>query len=123
MTLRNAVENDSGSYECTATNRLGQASAATTLVVWPPPKFITKPPLSIVKWRGTNVSFNCFATEPASISWRRVGGAWEEGRMKVQNGTLTIYNVKKSDSGNYICQAKLLFYNIDTRTRLQIKGK
>ena len=36
MTLRTAIKIDSGSYECKATNRLGEASATTTLVVLPP---------------------------------------------------------------------------------------
>ena len=126
MTLLAAVKNDSGAYECIAKNHLGQASAGTTVVVWPPPKFIAKPPRSAVKFIGRKLSFNCFATNRASISWRRIGGTWEEDRMKAQNGTLTIFDLKKSDSGNYICEAKLLFpvfYNIEARTVLEVKGK
>ena len=82
------------------------------MVVWSPPKFITKLPGSVVKFTGENLSLNCFATEKASISWRRVGGAWEEGQNKVQNGTLKISALKKSDSESYICEAKLPLYNI-----------
>ena len=124
MTLRTAIKIDSGSYECQATNRLGEASATTTLVVLSPPKFLTKPPRSAVKSAGGDFSLDCFATEQASISWRRIGGTWEEGRMRVQNGTLTIHNLKKSDSGNYVCEANLLnFYRIETRTILNVRGK
>ena len=124
MTLRNTIRSDSGSYACKATNRLGEASATTTLVVLPPPKFITKPPRSAAKTAGGDFSLDCFATEQASISWRRIGGTWEEGRMRVQNGTLTIHNLKKSDSGNYVCEANLLnFYRIETRTILNVRGK
>ena len=124
MTLRTAIKSDSGSYECKATNCLGEASATTTLVVLPPPKFLTKPPRSAVKTAGKDVSLSCFATEQASISWRRIGGTWEEDRMGVQNGTLTIHNLTKSDSGNYVCEANLLnFYRIETRTVLNVRGK
>ena len=124
MTIHTAIKSDSGSYECKATNRLGQADATTTLVVWPPPKFVTKPPSSVVKYPGRSVSFSCSVTEQALISWRRIGGTWEEGRMKVQNGNLTIKNLKKSDSGNYVCEVNLLnFYRIEARTGLKVTGK
>lgn len=124
MTIHTAIKSDSGSYECKATNRLGQASATTTLVVLPPPKFITRPPRIAVKGPGRDFSLDCFATEQASISWRRIGGTWEEGRMKVRNGTLAIHNLKKSDSGNYVCEANLLnFFCIETRTILNVRGK
>ena len=121
MTIHTAIKSDSGSYECKATNRLGQAEATTTLVVWPPPKFVTKPPSSVLKYPGRSVSFSCSVTEQALISWRRIGGAWEGGRMKVQNDTLTIHNLKTSDSGNYVCEANLLnFYRIEARTVLKV---
>ena len=119
-----SIKSDSGSYECKATNRLGQASATTTLVVLPPPKFITRPPRIAVKGPGRDFSLDCFATEQALISWRRIGGTWEEGRMKVRNGTLAIHNLRKSDSGNYVCEVNLLnFFCIETRTILNVSGK
>ena len=120
LTLTATEGNDSGPYECFAKNSLGVSSAITTLVVWSPPKFITKPPGSVVKYTSENLSLGCYATAQASISWKRVGGAWEEGRMNVQNGTLKISTLKKSDSGSYICEAKLPLYNIEASTVLKV---
>ena len=123
MTLRAATRNDTGAYECQATNRLGQASAVTTVIVWPPPKLTTKPVKSAVELPGRNLSLNCFVSDQNTISWRRIGGTWEDKRTKIQNGTLTIYNLKTSDSGSYICEAKSLFHHIEEKTVLQVKGE
>ena len=107
LALLAAERNDTGPYECTARNQLGHATAITSLFVWSPPKFITKPPTRVIKLIGEQLSLNCLATTQAEISWRRIGGAWEEERMKVENGgTLKISALKKSDSGSYLCEAK-----------------
>ena len=120
FTLVTAEKNDTGPYECKARNYLGQASAITSVFVWSPPTFVTKPPSIVVKFLRDNLSLNCYATAQASISWKRVGGAWEEERMKVQNGTLKISSIKKSDSGSYICEARLPLYNIEAATVLEV---
>ena len=126
FTLRTAQKNDSGAYECTAQNTLGKISAVTTLVVWSPPTFITKPPSNVQKFYGEDLSLHCSATGQASISWKRASGAWEAGRMTVQSGTIKISNLKKSDSGSYICEAKLPLYSIETTAVLavlNVRGK
>ena len=123
LALIDAEKSDTGPYECTATNRLGETSAVTTVVVWSPPKFITRSPGNLVKFIGQKLTLGCLATEQASISWRRIDGAWESARMNVQNGTLTIAALKKSDSGNYTCEAKLLFYSIEATTALEVTSK
>jgi len=123
LTLIAAERSDTGPYECTAKNPLGVSSAVTTVFVWSQPKFIIKPPSSIHKFSGKYLSLNCSSTGHASVSWRRIGGAWEEERMKVQNGTLTISAVRKSDSGSYICEAKMLFYSTEAKTVLEVTGK
>ena len=119
LTLIATERNDTGPYECTAKNYLGEASVVTTLVVWSPPNFIIKPPSKASELIGDDLSLDCLATGQASISWRRVGGAWEEERMKVQNGTLKISTLKISDSGSYICEAKVPLYNIQATTVLK----
>ena len=55
------------------------------------PKFILRPPSRVSKRSGQNLLLNCKVSAEASISWRRVGGAWVEDRMKVKNGTLEIF--------------------------------
>ena len=122
LDLLAAERNHTGPYECLARNHLGHATAITSLFVWSPPKFITKPPTRVNKFIGEQLSLNYFATAQAQISWRRIGGAWEEERMKVENGgTLKITALKKSDSGSYLCEAKVMLYTVQARTLLEGK--
>lgn len=121
LNCASCLSSDSGPYECTARNRLGQASKITTLVVWSGPKFSVKPPSVVTKVLGEDLSLDCTSTSQASVSWRRTGGAWEKQRMKVENGTLKISSLRMSDFGDYICEAKLLtFYSIRTKTTLDL---
>ena len=121
LTVQAALSSDSGPYECTARNRLGQASKITTLVVWSRPKFTVKPPSVVTKVLGEDLFLDCTSTSQASVSWRRIGGAWEKQRMKVENGTLKTSSLRMSDFGDYICEAKLLtFYSIQTKTTLDL---
>ncbi|XP_044169292.1 roundabout homolog 1-like [Acropora millepora] len=120
LTVVGAIKADTGSYQCRAKNNLGESSAVTTLVVWTQPKFILRPPSRAYKRSGQNLLLNCKVSAQASISWRRVGGDWIEDRMKVKNGTLEISSLRKSDSGTYICEAKLFFYTIRATTSLQV---
>jgi len=120
LTLIATERNDTGIYECKAKNVLGKATAITSVFVWSPPKFITKPPSEVAEHIGGDLSLDCLATGQASISWRRVGGAWEKERMKIQNGTLKISELKPTDSGSYVCEAKVLFYSIESTTVLRV---
>lgn len=43
--------------------------------------------------------------------------------MNDRNGTLTITSLKESDSGSYVCEAKLPLYNIDATTVLKVTGQ
>ena len=120
LTVVGTLKADTGTYQCRAKNNLGESSAVTTLVVWTQPKFILRPPSRANKRSGQNLLLNCKVSAQASISWRRVGGDWIEDRMKVKNGTLEISSLTQSDSGSYICEAKLLFYTIRATTILQV---
>ena len=124
LTVGLAEKLDIGSYICHAKNHLGETSAATSLIVWSVPKFITKPPQTITKTVGDDLLLNCSATgiSPPTISWKRSKGAWEEERMKVNRGTLKISALNEADSGIYICEAKVPYYTIQTRTELTVKG-
>ena len=124
LTVIYVGKNDTGPYECRARNHLGEASAVTTLFVWSAPKFVTKPPDMATNGVGGSVSLNCSAigeTVPL-ISWKRAAGAWDEKRMKVDKGTLTISVLRESDSGIYVCEAKGPQFTIEARTFLKVKG-
>ena len=124
LTLTNAERKDTGPYECRASNLLGEHSAVTTLFVWSAPKFVNRPPYKVLNFTGGSLSVNCSATGGTIpiISWKRIGGAWEEKRMKVHEGVLTISELTDKDSGIYIWEAKGPHFKIEARTHLEVKG-
>ena len=126
LTVGLAAQHDIGSYECHAKNDLGEASAVTSLVViMSVPKFITKPPQTVIKVPGDDLSLNCSASgEPTpAISWKRSTGVWNDERMKVQGGTFQISRLDEADSGLYICEAKVPYLTIDAKTNLVVASK
>ena len=125
LTVNLATKNDIGSYVCHAKNHLGEASAVTSLVVISVPKFITKPPQTVIKSLGDDLSLNCSASgEPTpTVSWKRSTGAWNDERMKEQKGTLQISRLDETDSGVYICEAKVPYYTIYAKTNLEVPSK
>jgi len=125
LTVVLASKDDIGSYVCHAKNQLGETSAATSLFVWSPPKFITKPPESVNKIAGDDLSINCSTAgdPPPIVSWKRSEGAWEKSRMKVTRGILTISSLSSTDSGVFICEAKTPYYTIEARTDLLITNR
>ncbi|KAJ7369440.1 Immunoglobulin C-2 Type [Desmophyllum pertusum] len=122
LTVGDAEKHDIGAYVCNAKNYLGEASAVTSLVVWSVPKFNTKPPEMVYKMTGDELSLSCSATgdPPPTVSWKRSKGAWEEERMKVHGGSLNISSLTESDSGIYICEAKVPYSTIEARTELVV---
>ena len=122
LTVGKAKKHDIGSYVCHAKNGLGETSAVTSLVVLPIPKFITKPPPTVTKIAGSDLSLFCSAIgdRPPTISWKRSNGTWEGGRMKVTKGTLQISTLSAADSGVYICEAKMSYYTVEVRTHLVV---
>ena len=125
LILTNAERKDTGPYECRASNLLGEHSAVTTLFVWSAPKFVIRPPNKVFNSIGGSLSVNCSATGETIpiISWKRIGGAWEEKRMKVHKGVLTISELTDKDSGIYLCEAKGPHFTIEARTHLEVKGQ
>ena len=81
LTVRAESKHDIGTYVCHAKNALGEKSVNTLLVVWSAPQFTIKPPQTVRKTQGEDLSLNCSATgDPLpTISWKRSKGAWEGG--------------------------------------------
>lgn len=122
LTVGPAEKHDTGSYMCYAKNALGETSAVTSLVVLSLPKFITRPPPTVSKLEGSDLTLSCSAIGDPSptISWKRSQGAWVEERMKVNRGTLQISALSAADSGVYICEAKVSYYTVEVRTHLVV---
>lgn len=108
LSIVNAHKEDSGFYQCRATNKIGVAVAITHLVVVDDPVIIVRPPPQLSVNHGQTVSLRCEARgEPKpKVSWLKENGALPLGRSNVSiNGTLKLWEVKSQDAGKYICVA------------------
>ncbi|UXI15568.1 troponin C [Sarcoptes scabiei] len=123
---------DSGIYVCSIDSLKGSSEERIQLIVEPN---IDSVPDVLVEEKVVTVSIGSRAElrclirgtkRKISIKWIRAENASLPEKAKVENGTLTIDNVKPSDSGDYFClgylddQTKVLFKN---RARLAVVGK
>jgi len=108
LSIKKAQKEDSGLYECKATNNLGHDSAVTQVNVVELPQFTVRPPAQLQKKINQNVTVLCQATgDPQpKVTWMKENGELPVGRSKVNvDGTLKIWNPKVKDSGKYTCIA------------------
>ena len=93
-----------------------------------PVKFTVVPPSVVTVQQGQNIKLQCLATGYPSpiITWSRIDGALESGKVNA-NGSLVLENVKKGDSGQYMCTAKNALgkktYSFSVDMQLKDKGK
>ncbi len=108
LSVTNAQKQDSGLYNCKASNILGHASAVTQLVVVELPQFTVSPPSRLKEFTNKNITVPCQAAgDPKpTVTWMKENGEVPSGRSKVSvDGALQIWNVKEEDSGIYTCTA------------------
>ncbi|XP_062506729.1 roundabout homolog 1-like [Corticium candelabrum] len=107
LRITNIHRHDAGTYVCLAENIFGFARGFATLIVQVPVKFTVVPPSVVTVQQGQNIKLQCLATGYPSpiITWSRIDGALESGKVNA-NGSLVLENVKKGDSGQYMCTAK-----------------
>ena len=119
-------KSDSDAYFCSAANLLGRVEKKTLLVVVSLPRFIVKPPTKRIAHLGDTLSLNCSATgdpQPV-ISWKKQGDQLPVGRSQQNNGALVIRNLKRGDTGIYICVATSAgVFDVETVTSVEVKGR
>ncbi|GAA55160.1 hemicentin-1 [Clonorchis sinensis] len=108
LVIRMTKARDTGTYQCIATNPVGEDLGELHLVVESKPQFITVPRNMTVQM-GALVTLECKAEgEPQpTITWYKDGVLLELGgtRSLVNNGSLRIVGVSNDDEGNYYCVA------------------
>ncbi|XP_020618760.1 peroxidasin homolog isoform X2 [Orbicella faveolata] len=105
--LENLTESDSGLYQCSAINILGQAQSLARLVVNVHPRVSLHPgPHYAIE--GSNFTFpSCHVIGHPSpvVTWRKLSGKLPQERVQYNNSGLQISNVRKTDSDTYFCSA------------------
>ncbi|KAK7793446.1 hypothetical protein R5R35_010061 [Gryllus longicercus] len=111
LIIKHANFEDEGSYTCDASNGVGEAkSYSIHLQVLATPYFTVEPEF-INAAEDETVTFNCEASgvpEP-QVKWihngRPISEADANPRRKVTSNSITIEKLKKTDTGNYGCNA------------------
>nr|XP_057941167.1 neural cell adhesion molecule L1-like protein isoform X4 [Doryrhamphus excisus] len=111
LMLHNALPEDSGVYQCEASNRHGGVLANINVMVMNmAPLILTKEYQEYAVIRSENVSMYCrvFGSPPPTVSWAKnqTPETIEGERFRtLYNGALQISSTEKEDSGEYICVA------------------
>ncbi|XP_068698457.1 uncharacterized protein [Montipora foliosa] len=116
LRLRNVKESDTGIYRCSATNILGKAHAESQLEVNVQPSVSLHPgPLYISV--GSSVTLpTCHVTghPTPDVKWSKSFGQLPQGRVLRNNRVMRLSDVRKADSGDYVCTATNLLGRIVT---------
>ncbi|XP_019205590.1 cell adhesion molecule L1-like a isoform X6 [Oreochromis niloticus] len=110
VTLLNAKAEDSGVYQCEASNRHGTILANVNIMIMNmAPLILTENNQEYAVVVGKEITMNCsvFSSPPSSISWTKDENAIEGERfLAFESGqSLRIINAEKGDSGKYTCVA------------------
>ncbi|CAF3575459.1 unnamed protein product [Adineta steineri] len=116
FTIMNAQHSDAGSYSCTATNSLGQASSVGKLTLYPlsPPNFTRSLTDAVFPVEGIlKVETRVSGLPFPRLTWFKDGQIFDENdRISIEydsaTGTwaLIIRDCQESDTGVYECRAK-----------------
>uniref|UniRef100_A0A8B9GCU1 Ig-like domain-containing protein n=2 Tax=Amazona TaxID=12929 RepID=A0A8B9GCU1_9PSIT len=121
---------DEGTYTCVADNSVGRSEASGTLMC--PPQLVTGPRDQIVPL-GRSVTFQCQSqgNPPPAVFWQKEGSQTllfpgqsphPSGHFAVSpSGSMTILDVQRSDSGNYLCQAISVAGSVLAKARLEVE--
>ncbi|KAL9967646.1 hypothetical protein ACROYT_G025923 [Oculina patagonica] len=122
LQLTKVTGNDSGVYQCSATNILGNSLEVVRLAVNVHPRVSLHPGPSYVV-EGSNVTLpTCHVTgyPVPVVTWRKSSGQLPQGRAQYNNSVLQISDVRKVDSDTYFCSAVNLLGNVERKTLLVV---
>uniref|UniRef100_A0AAQ5ZDB4 Heparan sulfate proteoglycan 2 n=1 Tax=Amphiprion ocellaris TaxID=80972 RepID=A0AAQ5ZDB4_AMPOC len=127
-----ATTEDTGSYKCVASNKVGNSEVVAKVMVRCNNSFplISVAPLAVrvspqveVKAQGSAVEFTCSAAGgiETKIEWLKEGGALPPNHH-VKDGVLRIENLEQSNEGVYICRASSVYGQAQDTARLTIQA-
>ncbi|VEN53579.1 unnamed protein product [Callosobruchus maculatus] len=115
VTIDSVTEEHMGTYTCIAENKAGTASYSAVLNVNVPPRWILEPTDKAFA-QGSDAVVECKADgfpKPV-VTWKRATGVSpgdyrdfkpNNPDIKVEDGTLMINNIQKTNEGYYLCEA------------------
>ncbi|KAK3708278.1 hypothetical protein QZH41_017644, partial [Actinostola sp. cb2023] len=107
LAIKHVTRDDTGIYQCKASNILGKVQNTAILEVnFPPRLTLNKGPF--YKEIGNDIIFAmCHVTgsPKPKVTWSKAIGALPNGRTVIKDGQLTLLRSKKDDSGFYVCKA------------------
>ncbi|XP_020901126.2 interference hedgehog isoform X1 [Exaiptasia diaphana] len=110
LDIKHVTANDSGIYQCKASNLLGSTQTTAKLQVNFPP-LLTLNKRTIYETIGDDIRLpTCHVTgypEP-KVTWYKSIGSLPDNRSVLKDGQLTVLKSKKDDSGIYVCKAENL---------------
>ncbi|XP_044595938.1 Down syndrome cell adhesion molecule-like protein Dscam2 isoform X27 [Cotesia glomerata] len=115
ISIESAVARHTGEYTCIATNEAGTARQSATLIVNVPPRWILEPTDKAFA-QGSDARVECKADgfPKPQVTWKRAAGdtpgdytdlKLNNPDISVEDGTLSINNIQKTNEGYYLCEA------------------
>nr|XP_034174383.1 Down syndrome cell adhesion molecule-like protein Dscam2 isoform X4 [Osmia lignaria] len=115
LTIDSVAARHAGEYSCTATNAAGSARHTSVLSVNVPPRWILEPTDKAFA-QGSDARVECKADgfPKPQVTWKRAAGdtpgdytdlKLSNPDISVEDGTLSINNIQKTNEGYYLCEA------------------
>ncbi|XP_025152784.1 Down syndrome cell adhesion molecule-like protein Dscam2 isoform X34 [Harpegnathos saltator] len=115
MTIEAVSARHAGEYTCTASNAAGATSYSSILAVNVPPRWILEPTDKAFA-QGSDAQVECKADgfPKPQVTWKRAAGDMpgdytdlklSNPDISVEDGTLSINNIQKTNEGYYLCEA------------------
>ncbi|XP_044595809.1 Down syndrome cell adhesion molecule-like protein Dscam2 isoform X6 [Cotesia glomerata] len=115
LTIDGVTARHAGEYTCSASNAAGGTSYSASLIVNVPPRWILEPTDKAFA-QGSDARVECKADgfPKPQVTWKRAAGdtpgdytdlKLNNPDISVEDGTLSINNIQKTNEGYYLCEA------------------
>ncbi|XP_076297104.1 Down syndrome cell adhesion molecule 1 isoform X23 [Lasioglossum baleicum] len=115
LSIESVAARHAGLYTCSASNKAGATSHSATLAVNVPPRWILEPTDKAFA-QGSDARVECKADgfPKPQVTWKRAAGdtpgdytdlKLSNPDISVEDGTLSINNIQKTNEGYYLCEA------------------
>ncbi|XP_026295691.1 Down syndrome cell adhesion molecule isoform X12 [Apis mellifera] len=142
LSIESVAARHAGEYTCVATNRAGNVTHSTTLAVNVPPRWILEPTDKAFA-QGSDARVECKADgfPKPQVTWKKAAGdtpgdytdlKLSNPDISVEDGTLSINNIQKTNEGYYLCEAvngigaglsAVIFISVQAPPHFEIKLK